>query len=566
MASVQFFELEVKFILAQERNAVRRSEASLVAAPSRLWCEKKNTVSMCSCAHMLVVVVVVACTRALNATCVAQPASNSGTHPHTVLFHSVDFSTTIMVKRIVAAAAALGAWVAQGTMVLGQGPDAAGQLPAVEAVLTKADGKAVDFAAQAMAMQKMVEESQRKGREALATQKADYEKQLTEQATASRAVVDRNTAISNQISHVRKTNSELKEDTSNLQAGNIHMRKILQQISDKVDAANLFVSDSLKLTDDSGAEELKVLEPTTPRPTLNRFLEQAGASLLQISKPDHGSNTPEDLVQVLSRSLTDIADAQKEGAAELKAHFLASFEEGRVKQQDLLAQQKNLNATLEEELGYQRQLTAAKEHLVSTRDSLKQRLHGLRIFARKLDQTAHDVLSADTVKAAQQFMESHQAKLVDVAATKQVPSSTSVTSSTTLSTTTTTMTTTTMTTTTTTTTTTSTTTSTTTTVKGEMAAEKVKSHHARKEKQAKAEKVAALVESSSTSEKKVEKPAATTAKKEATEDIHKPSAATATKAPTRAEEKHPAQTRGKKEAPQGQQPASRLHSWWASWR
>lgn len=305
------------------------------------------------------------------------------------------------VSVVVAAFSALSVFDGTGANMIQNQPSFPPQLPPVESVLTKAVGKAGDFASQSMAMQKMVEESQQKGRETLAKQKADYESQLKSQAATNNALSGKNVAIGVEIRHVREKNDKLEEQTAELQEGNIHMRRVLQQISDKVGAAETFVTDSLKVTDDTESLELLVLKPTTPRPTLTNFLAQASLSLLQIRKPSSSSGTAQDLVQLLSHSLADIAEAQMEGVVQLKDHFLTSFGEGKKRQEALLAEQVKLNTTLDDQMKYQAQLTSARDHLNATRESLKSRLHGLRIFARKLDKTAHDTLAGPSVQAAQ---------------------------------------------------------------------------------------------------------------------------------------------------------------------
>lgn len=281
-------------------------------------------------------------------------------------------------------------------------PNAAAALPDVESVLTKATDKAHDFAEQAMAMQRRVTEQQEKSRAALAAQKASYEAKLASQAAQSDTISANNTAINSANEALQKSNTILEAELMDMQGKNAHMRQALQEISNKVEAAKLFIVDSMKATDDTNAEELHVLAPTTPKPTLDHFLAMAGASkvsLLQLSSPR--SQGPEDLVSVLSKSLADIANAEVEGAAELKAHFLASFEEGQKRQVDLNATHAELLKRQTDLKERQGKLMEAKNHLLNTNKQLTGRLHGLRVFARKLDSVAASSLSAELqVKAA----------------------------------------------------------------------------------------------------------------------------------------------------------------------
>jgi len=275
-------------------------------------------------------------------------------------------------------------------------------LPDVESVLNKANNKAHDFAEQARAMQANVELQQQKSRDALAAQKAAYEKRLSQQALQSDAIKANNTEIDSQNNALEKSNTVLFKELNGLQANNTKMRQALKTIDDKVAAAALFLADSLKVTDDSNAEELSVLAPTTPKPTLDHFLAVAGAdrvSLLQLSSPRALSQGPEDLVNVLSKSLADIASAEVEGAAELKAHFLANFEDGQKQQAALNATQVQLMELQSELKAHQSKLLEAKAHLQATNKKLVERLHGLRVFARKVDSAAAG--SLDTKTASQ---------------------------------------------------------------------------------------------------------------------------------------------------------------------
>lgn len=285
-------------------------------------------------------------------------------------------------------------------------PEMAMALPDVESVLTKATGKAHDFAEQASAMQAKVALQQQKSRDALAAQKASYEKKLSQQAAQSDAIKANNTLITSHNDALKKANADLESELRDLQSNNAKMRQSLKTIDDKVSAAELFLQDSLKVTDDSDAEVLSVLAPTTPKPTLDHFLAVAGAeqlSLLQLSSTGSRSQGPEDLVNVLSKSLADIASAEVEGAAELKAHFLANFEEGQRQQAALNATQVQLMELQSELKDRQAKLLEAKGRLQSTSKELTGRLHGLRIFARKVDSAAAGSLA--TKPATQEKVE-----------------------------------------------------------------------------------------------------------------------------------------------------------------
>jgi len=200
------------------------------------------------------------------------------------------------------------------------------------------------------------------------------------------------------IEATMRSNEQLRKDTAKLQKQNIHLRQTLEIIQDKVNAAKDFLSESMRDTDDTGADELRVLEPTTPKPTLDQFLKVAvsspkedvqsefGSSLLQISSHfRRREGDPSDLVEVLAHSLEDIAEAQKEGEAHLKESFVANLEAGQKRYQELTESNMKMNSTLNVLKQEGTELLAAKKHLEATHKDLQQRLVGLRKFAAKID-------------------------------------------------------------------------------------------------------------------------------------------------------------------------------------
>jgi len=277
-------------------------------------------------------------------------------------------------------------------------------LPDIETVLTKAKGKAQSFAEQARAMQQRVEEEQNRSRVALRLAKEDYERRLRTQADEITSITMQNLDMRRQCRELNTKNNATLKEAKTFASANEAMRSVLESVQQKVKAAHLFLQDSMDKTDDSSAKELIVLEPTTPKPTLDHFLhvaeEQSGTAdvaLLQIeTRPTHNTHKPEDLVKILSSSLADITTAEKEGAVELEASFMRNFEVGEKRKQELLeiqgqgiAERAELNTT-------RYQLLEARHHLRDTFFQLEKRLHGMRIFARKVDSMAADALKGSS--------------------------------------------------------------------------------------------------------------------------------------------------------------------------
>jgi len=308
------------------------------------------------------------------------------------------------------AAIAVVAVAAQVQQAAARQSTAVSALPDVDTVLTKAISRAHDFEEQTLAMQRQVSEQQAKSGTVLVAQKAAYEKTLSALAVQNEFISTNNAALVAANDALHKSNSAMEAELANIGTSNDKMRQVLQAMHGSVKSAKLFLVDSLKVTDDTDSEELHVLAATTPKPTLDHFLAIAGSdkvSLLQMHSHIRG---PEDLVNVLSKSLADIATAEAEGAAELKASFNASFEESQKRQSDLNATHAKLMQNQAELKEHQTKLFEAKSRLANTSKQLVGRLYGLRAFAHKLDDLAASSLESKIQQKLKKFLSDVQAE------------------------------------------------------------------------------------------------------------------------------------------------------------
>lgn len=268
-------------------------------------------------------------------------------------------------------------------------------LPDLDTVLTKATSKAHDFAEQAAAMQQRLLDQQEESRAALVVQKREFEQRLDH-------MQQQNENISVENSELLVDNTAAEHDTSvlfaelkEIQVNNTQMRAALQSLADKTSTAQLFVVDSLKVTDDSQAQELMFLTPTTPKPTLDIFLDVATGrkvSLLAIdAKLRH---YPSELVSGLSNSLSEIKAAEDEGAADLKAHFMTNMAETQERLAQLNATHAKLLQRKAQLQVYRGKLHGAKAHLRATSEQLQDRLSRMRMFAERVDSTVASTLAA----------------------------------------------------------------------------------------------------------------------------------------------------------------------------
>lgn len=298
-----------------------------------------------------------------------------------------------------------------------QQQESAAALPDVETVLGRATDTAQEFAAQAKAMQARVEERQKESKKALAEEKAELQRNLTAEDNENHKIMMRSQNLRATINAVRANNSQIRKETERIRSNNKMMHGVLSVLDGKVAAAEQFLSDSLNKTDDGNAEELEVLLPPKPLPTLDHFISvlhggnsDAGpASFMQVSaqpslrgrksrvKAESSAPeemNPESLSMLLSQSLQDIDKEQKEGEAQLKAHFLAFHQTSMMKREELLAEQARLEEEKRDVQALQKELYAAKHHVVATRTELLKRLHGMKVFSEKIDAAAMHALTS----------------------------------------------------------------------------------------------------------------------------------------------------------------------------
>lgn len=272
---------------------------------------------------------------------------------------------------------------------------AAALLPDVEAILTNATSNADQFSQTAADIQRVVAEQQEKTYDHIGDLKRRYEARLLAQEEETEAIAAHVELLKRGNKNLRDTSDALEANATAVQEDNQRLRTALQTLRDKVAAASQFVQESFRVTDDKDAEELKVLTPTTPRPTLDVLLAapgNGGASLLQLVEQE----APEELVGALSEGLIAIAAAEQAAEDQLKQEFERKFEAGRSKQAAL-------NATVAQLLNPRRpelqaryaKLLEAQDFLMRKHNALRIRLDALRQFAQKLDAATGNALEAD---------------------------------------------------------------------------------------------------------------------------------------------------------------------------
>lgn len=318
------------------------------------------------------------------------------------------------------------------------------ELPEVSAMLGEASATLKSVNSQASVLEARVVQAQMASEAKMAKQKAAFEQKLKSQEEGNRAVIAVNSNISAQIEELKQGNDALRKHANQLQQGNTVMRSELHALENKLSTGREYVAKSLGSTDDSQAKELAVLQlPHAPRRHLrsvkaasdsdqdsdedddqsdddqgdedtsflavsmkvHRTHEEVSTSAFDTALaefenalPGSGSATPtsaaaghpSELLDVLSKSVAQLSQQEKESEKQLKALFVKDFRAGARRHAALIAQQKHLNSTRGSLIDLQHKLKVADKHLEGTRGMLEQKLHSIGRYMQKL---AHLALS-----------------------------------------------------------------------------------------------------------------------------------------------------------------------------
>jgi hypothetical protein len=327
------------------------------------------------------------------------------------------------------------------------GADGFPQLPEVSTILSEASGTLKSVNSQASSLQAKVVQVQMQSESRMAKQKAAFEEKLKQQEQGNQMVITANANISSEIKNLKKRNADLRKHAKQLQESNRVMRTELHSLEGRLLAAKEFTTASLKSTDDSKNSLLQVLKTNGNgnRHHHNTLVEtsssskrdadddddeedsddtdsddddsdDAADSFLSVSMETHRSSAdgassfmaaiselesavpavgaqpvevnseadPSDLLTVLAKDVSRLAEQEKKSEKELKARFIKDFRAGAKRHQALMSQQKGLIATRGSLLALQAQLKDAEAHLEATKKALQSRLHAIGQFMQKL--------------------------------------------------------------------------------------------------------------------------------------------------------------------------------------
>lgn len=303
-------------------------------------------------------------------------------------------------------------------------------LPPVRQVLLTATHTLKDFTAETDRMRHEVEARQNQSRASLAAAKKAYEIRLAKMKADHEATLKINEGIRHNISQVNATNAELLEEAHRIKKSIQILRSTVKKLRRHVEVAEGFVGDSINVTDMSNSSELKVLDVTTPAPTLDFFLGRAleelgvertttaaplqeamspeeeledALSLLQMPRtlsmeeddeeaPEAGSQDPKKMTAMLRATILKLDKAEKNGEKILSKSFRASEGKWQQRMQEALGEQKVLTSQLSDAVAIKADLEAARKTLGKKNVALRLNLDSFTSFLRGMDEAVVNAL------------------------------------------------------------------------------------------------------------------------------------------------------------------------------
>lgn len=247
-------------------------------------------------------------------------------------------------------------------------------------------------------------------------QRQSYMAKLSEQANESAAVQRRIGDLREHVVALQREVEDLKQAVPESQQAIETLRAILSASEGKLSTARGFLADSLRLTDNSKNEEIKVLGPRNAvslehmlsvvneefQP-LRTGVPKRRSALVQTAKEEPWPLSGRDVVHPLVQKIEQLSQEQDEVASSLKTWFLSEYEAGEERHAQLLSKEEELKGRRAELQNTKVSLTSATKSLESEKRELLESIGAVRTFAQRFD-----AILGDAVGQVEQHM--HKSK------------------------------------------------------------------------------------------------------------------------------------------------------------
>lgn len=277
-------------------------------------------------------------------------------------------------------------------------------LPAVAKILEPTTS---NIAAEAELLHSSIVGQRRETEDALLERRKEYEQKLSDLADQNRKLNLANDVVRREVLGVKHANEVSARNIQQLHKGNELLRSAASVVEGKMSGASDFMKNLVSNTDNARllkliAEQALNLEDLLPKyrsspsdmasflADTRAFRGELALALLQKSEVRPVldiDNVPNSglIIQRLADSLNMLATAATEGEKTLNESFTQMADEAEQQRHLLLTQRAALNQTLVDEHRVKRGLADAQERVLSTRRYINERLHGLRVFLRRVD-------------------------------------------------------------------------------------------------------------------------------------------------------------------------------------
>merc|ERR1719356_1869496 len=225
------------------------------------------------------------------------------------------------------------------------------------------------------------------------SRKNAFQESLLAQHAKNSAVFDMNTRIDAEIKATQNAIQGLRQDASKIREENQVLSTTLETLNHNISIAQEFALESLKVSKERlhAAPELQILSDLNAhdaddehKKTLDNFAAGVSQSHLSMLRVVQNEPDAHELIAHLDSRL-NVASAEKNASlAKLRESFDKLWKDGEAHHEELMKQQQQLNETLRSTKIVKDKVTAAVEHLTSTKDRMSQRVKALRAFGQTL--------------------------------------------------------------------------------------------------------------------------------------------------------------------------------------
>jgi len=269
--------------------------------------------------------------------------------------------------------------------VLDAGRSGFPELPTVSDMLDASSATLSSISSRAAQLQQQMKAVEVKNAARLHRQKVVFDKKLREQEEKNVKVVKENAKSAKEILNLKKENEIRLKQAKDLQNDNAVRQQELKLLNEQLSTSQAFLANTMKVTDDSKAEELDVLRDNSDSATVDGKQAPSFLSILESSSQED-EEAPESLMAMLEAGIKDMKQQGKKSELKLKELFLSHFQAGVKRHKALMAQQEVLKSTIKTMSEYHTRLDVAVNHLKVTKETLSKSLRDASLFLKRLSQ------------------------------------------------------------------------------------------------------------------------------------------------------------------------------------